>query len=603
MNRFARLVASVLGAPVGLVSLVDPDGETLPGMIGLGEPWVSERRLPLSHGLGRLVVADGGPVVLEDARVDPGIRDSGVVRDLGVVGVAGWPLTDDEGQVLGALCAIDTRPRVWSGRELDLLEDLAAACSAELRLRIVSGRLERTAEAEAVARGRADVLAEGLRTTLGRSQLLLVAADALADTSGLDQVRQQLRDLVTSDLKPAYVGLVLAEAGERMRRVIDPVAGEAVEADFERFRLEDGWPSAQAARTNRTVVVNGLAELERDYSPQAADAFSRLGLACMVCVPLRAAAAVPLGALVLGWDQPHEIDVVERAVLTALAGFTARAVERALYLDSRVSAARMLQEAMLTDLPVVPGLELAGLYRPSAAGDLVGGDWYDAYVLPSSEPRDPGGTAPATLAVSVGDITGHDMHAATVMGQVRSMLRQADLDHPGQGPDDVVAALERANLALNLKASGTLIHAHLRPCPTPDNGEWELTWTNGGHPPPLVILPDGTVQRLDEHNCLLHPAMTGVRRTAQKLRLSQGSLLLLYTDGLVERPGVDLYAAIDAVGQGLTGHAERGLSELLVDLADRFAGPDPRDDIAMLALRIPGRRGLEPRDPAMVRGQ
>ncbi len=88
-----------------------------------------------------------------------------------------------------------------------------------------------------------------------------------------------------------------------------------------------------------------------------------------------------LGTLVLGWDTPHQVDVTERAVLTAIAGYTARAIERALYLDQRVTVAIQLQQAMLTDLPAVSGLQLGALYRPAADGELVGGDWYDAYPL------------------------------------------------------------------------------------------------------------------------------------------------------------------------------------------------------------------------------
>jgi hypothetical protein len=168
-----------------------------------------------------------------------------------------------------------------------------------------------------------------------------------------------------------------------------------------------------------------------------------------------------LGTLVLGWDTPHQVDVTERAVLTAIAGYTARAIERALHLEQRVTVAAQLQQAMLTDLPAVPGPELAALYRPAAAGELVGGDWYDAYPLGAAArgPRPPGGAGLAPvplLALTAGDVTGHDMHAATIMGQVRSMLRQADLDHLARGPAAAVTAVENACTTLGLDATGTL---------------------------------------------------------------------------------------------------------------------------------------------------
>ncbi|MFD0070128.1 protein serine phosphatase, partial [Streptomyces sp. NPDC127574] len=113
---------------------------------------------------------------------------------------------------------------------------------------------------------------------------------------------------------------------------------------------------------------------------------------------------------------PHEIDLVEQAVLASIAGYTARAVERALFVDNRINAARQMQQAMLADLPDLHGLELAALYRPAADTDLVGGDWYDAYLLPTADQGGEDSTSADQLAVSVGDITGHDMTATTLLG-------------------------------------------------------------------------------------------------------------------------------------------------------------------------------------------
>ncbi|MFD6923605.1 GAF domain-containing SpoIIE family protein phosphatase [Streptomyces sp. NPDC059944] len=577
MDRFARLVAQLLGVPVALVSLVDSGRQFFPGMTGLDDPWASARQTPLSHSLCRHLVGDGKPLLISDARLDNRTRESLAIPDLGVIAYAGMPLTDTDGHVLGSLCAIDTQPRTWTVRELGILEDLAAACSAELRLRVVSRQQEH-------ARAETKELADRLKRALDRSQLLLRAADALADTTGLAEVGQQVRDLVTSDLKPVYVGLVLADGKSRMRRLVDGPGDPQMEGDYEHYRLSDAWPTARAARENRTITISGAAELERDYAPEAVAAFTSLGLDNAVCVPLPGT-VIPLGTLALGWDHPHEIDIVEQAVLAALAGYTARAVERALYVDSRVHAARQMQEALLTDLPAVSGLELAALYRPSAARDLVGGDWYDAYPLPGAhEDAGEDTVTAATLAVSIGDITGHDMRAATLMGQARSMLRQADLDHPRQGPARSVSAFEHANTRLRIGASGTLVHAHLRPT---DQGAWHLTWTNAGHPPPLLALPDGTVHRLNEHNALLHPSLGEPLRTEHHRELPPGSLLLLYTDGLIEQRRNNIEQAIGAAADILADHHDTPLPQLLTHLTDHVAGSDADDDIALLVLRVP----------------
>ncbi|MFI5593935.1 GAF domain-containing protein [Amycolatopsis sp. NPDC051758] len=138
MDRFARLVTSVLEVPVALVSLVEPGRQVFPGMNGLAEPWARARQTPLTHSMCRHVVLSREPLILPDAREDELTCANLAIEDLGVVGYAGMPLTDADGHVLGSLCAIDTEPHAWTARELQDLADLAAACSAELRLRIVS---------------------------------------------------------------------------------------------------------------------------------------------------------------------------------------------------------------------------------------------------------------------------------------------------------------------------------------------------------------------------------------------------------------------------------------------------------------------------------
>lgn len=587
MDRFARLVTSVLGVPVALVSLVEPTRQVFPGMVGLAEPWAARRATPLTHSLCQHVVTEGAPLILEDAREDARTCTSLAIGDLGVVGYAGMPLTDSDGHVLGSLCAIDTKPRHWSRGDLNDLEDLAAACSAELRLRIISRQREHARHDEAEARERADALTIRTESSLSRSQLLLRAADVLANTTGLVEVRQALRDLVTSDLGPAYVGLSVVE-GKRIRRLVDRGDAPLLERLYENYDLASAWPTARAARENITITINGLAELEAGYSPDTLAPFIDLRLETAVCVPLPGT-HIPLGTLVMAWDRPFEIDITDQAVLAALAGYTARAVERALFVENRIDVAQQLQQAMLTTLPAVPGLEISALYRSAAEEDMVGGDWYDAYPLPAPGQDRKDASTRATHAISVGDITGHDMRAATLMGQIRSMLRQADLDHPGQGPARAVRALEHANRHLNIQASGTLLHAHLRPMSAGPDGlvDWEMTWTNAGHPPPLLVQPDGSIEALRAHDMLFHPLVSPGQRTDHRVRLRPGALLLLYTDGLVEQRHRSMDASTAEVADLLADHRGQPLDLLLKVLIDRSVGLSPGDDVALLALRVP----------------
>jgi serine phosphatase RsbU (regulator of sigma subunit) len=560
MERLARLVASTLQVPVALVSLVERDRQVFPGMVGLAEPWATTRQTPLSHSMCQHVTASGSPLILSDAREEERTCDNLAIGDLGVIAYAGMPLTDGQGHVLGSLCAIDVRPRSWTAQELADLADLAEAGSADLRLRIVSMQAH---------------------VALERSKLALRAAEELADTTSLVDVRTKVRDLVTGGLRPAYIGLALVD-GEQLRRLPDPEISYLTEMIEPVFPLSSSRPSAHAVRAGQIVLITDRAALEHGYGPDAAATFAASGLETVVCVPIPGTRRT-LGTLILGWATPYQIDVGERAILSTIAGYTGRAVERALYLDDRITAARQLQQAMLTDLPATPGLRLAALYRPAAHADLVGGDWYDAYPLPSHA----GETGPVpTLAVTVGDITGHDMRAAAIMGQVRSMLRQADLDHQGLGPAAAVTAMENACHALSLDATGTLVHAHLRPLEGADG--WQLTWTNAGHPPPLLVHADGRAERLNAHELLLWPGMPDSRRIDRQRVLAPGATLLLYTDGLVEKRGADTSLAIDQAAGILSAvPQDQPLTDLLQTILDEVAGPSSPDDIVLLAVQVP----------------
>ncbi len=453
-----------------------------PGLVGLAEPWATRRQTPLSHSLCQHVVATGHPLVLADARSDDRTCTSLAIGDLGVVAYAGMPLTDSDGHVLGSLCAIDTEPREWSdagtGRSGRPRRGLLYGTTAQDRhdvARQAQHQAEVAQNAAEHSNAEARTYAGQVRLALERSELMLQAAEDMADTASLTDVREKLRDLVSGDLKPAYVGLALLE-GRELRRIQDPAACYPVEMMTPVFSLFGNWPSSLAVRERRTVVVPDRDALLAQFGPEATAAFDAGDLSSAVCVPLPGTTRMPdagtlgagpartLGVLILGWDRPHQLDVTERAILIAIAGYTALAVERALYLDERITVAHQLQNAMLSELPEPPGLQLAALYRPAAIGDLVGGDWFDAH--PFTRPPVPvTGTAqlPYPIALTVGDITGHDMRAATIMGQVRSMLRQADLDLHQQGPAQILTAVEDACHTLSLDATGTLIHAHLSP--------------------------------------------------------------------------------------------------------------------------------------------
>nr|WP_279628737.1 PP2C family protein-serine/threonine phosphatase [Streptomyces subrutilus] len=136
-----------------------------------------------------------------------------------------------------------------------------------------------------------------------------------------------------------------------------------------------------------------------------------------------------------------------------------------------------------------------------------------------------------------------------------------------------------------MEAGGTLVHARLD---LADGGpDWRLTWSNAGHPPPLLRTPDGRVTSLVEHDLLLHPGLGRFRRTEHQRDLPAGSTLLLYTDGLIERRGRDIDASIAQLAALFARHGDRPMADLLRRITSRRTTPEPGDDVVVLALRVP----------------
>jgi PAS domain S-box-containing protein len=134
-DRLTRMSSRLLGTPVSLISLVADDHQFFKSAIGLPEPWASRRVTPISFSFCGQVVATGEPLVLEDARRHPLLRHNPVIRELGWVAYAGVPLVTRQGHTIGALCVADKTPRLWSERDIALLQDLAASVVTEIELR------------------------------------------------------------------------------------------------------------------------------------------------------------------------------------------------------------------------------------------------------------------------------------------------------------------------------------------------------------------------------------------------------------------------------------------------------------------------------------
>lgn len=544
-DRYAAMVCAALDAPIGVVSLVGPDAEVVPGAAGLPDPYATGRTIPLSHSLGQHVVASGEPLIVGCTSEDDRVRTHPAMDAFGIGSYAGVPLTDADGHVLGSLAAIDHRPRQWSDGELALLTDLAAACSDSLRLRIA------TRHAAAA---------------YDRSQLLLHASIGLSRTHTVIDVVNEANRMVKGSFDPVDIGVVLLDDHGGFRVVRTDMLPADVTDRWITFSSDDAVPAAEALRTGRLVAFGDPAAIAAGFPAGAAD-LQRLGWQAIACAPIPGPRR-PLGALTFAWDHPHDIDAGEQAIITALADYVGQALRRADALDQQSTAAATLQKALLTPLPAVEHLRLTARYLPAHHGDHVGGDWYDAVPLPGGR-----------LALVMGDVTGHSLEAAAAMSELRSMLR-GFLTGPVDEPAALLRRLEHANRVLRADTIASAIVAFLDPAPA---GAYRLRWSNAGHPPPLVINPDHTVEDLHGADPLLGAVRRPPRIDRTRL-LPPGSTLVLYTDGLVETRTEPFDQGVARLHELIRRHPG-GTPD---DLADRLAGHAEtrghEDDVALLIV-------------------
>ncbi|MGX6602066.1 GAF domain-containing SpoIIE family protein phosphatase [Micromonosporaceae bacterium Da 78-11] len=563
-DRFANLARRLLGVPVALVSLVDDRRQYFPGQVGLADPWAAKRETPLTHSFCQYVVLDGRMQVYDDARTDPRVRDNLAIPDLGVIAYAGAPLTDSDGRTLGSLCAIDTEPRRWTAEELETLQDLAAACSSELRLRI--------------ERDLADEAREQAESAHGQLAMLAELTERLAATLDVDESLRRLADAVTPRLAD-WCLITLVDPAGRARQVAAAHHDEQFATDVARFAelMADAFQTnpllVGVLRTGRPVRhTNATADDARSRNAQeeVVQLALRMGYASHLTAPITA----PVSQRVLGTITL--LNGVQRAAFTEederttmdIGRRTGLAIDNSrLYREQR-HVAEVLQQSLLTELPQIPGVELHARYLPAQAGTAVGGDWYDAFAQPDG-----------SVMLAVGDVSGHDIEAAATMGQLRNLVR-GDAYGRDDDPGPLLTQLDRAMYGLRMPASATAIVAKLR---TVADG-YTLGFANAGHPPPLLLRPDGEVEIWWAPTEPLLGLGRRQDRTTHRRDLPPGSTLLLYTDGLVENPGHVIDDGIARIAETLRANAAATGEDLCSRLLD--AAPRRADDIALLLIRL-----------------
>ncbi len=289
-----------------------------------------------------------------------------------------------------------------------------------------------------------------------------------------------------------------------------------------------------------------------------------------VIVPLLDAQGV-MGALRYAFKEPRSLTTAERRFVEALGGQCALAVQRAQLIAREQAAGVTLQRALLpAALPNVPGLELAARYLPAVKDVSVGGDWYDALVLPDRR-----------LSLSVGDVMGKGLVAAAGMGRMRSALRALAVNDPD--PAGVLASLDRLFTATESGDHELLLTTLVLMVVDPVTGQTSAA--DAGHLPIVRVAADGSAALLD-----VGPGTTPLGlpqpRVAVDLALAPGETLLAFTDGLVkvrDRSLDDGLAAVIAAAAGASGASLEALLDAIVDA--RLGTDGGEDDVTLLGVR------------------
>jgi phosphoserine phosphatase RsbU/P len=315
--------------------------------------------------------------------------------------------------------------------------------------------------------------------------------------------------------------------------------------------------AGRIAATRQPVVLDRV-----DSSTVANPVLWERGIRTMLGVPLVSGNEL-LGVLHVGSFTERRFTEADTDLLAHVADRVAGAVQ-ARQLEGERAAARVVQRSLQpTRLPQLPGIEFAARYVPAEIGG-VGGDWYDAFALPDGR-----------LWIMVGDVVGHGLRAALVMGRLRSTLRSYALDD--HGPDEVLARADRKLRVFEPGETATVLCALL----TPPYDAMQLSLA--GHPPPVIAAPDAPAALVEVTPGPLLGLDPDIPRASITVPLPSGAVLVAYTDGLIERRGKSLDDGLDL----LCRVAHPGDPEqLCFELMDALVGSEtPQDDIAVLALR------------------
>ncbi|HEX7354344.1 MAG TPA: SpoIIE family protein phosphatase [Mycobacteriales bacterium] len=438
--------------------------------------------------------------------------------------------------------------------------------SALLRARVAEADLRRQAQKLTAALYAEEVAGRRVRS-LAQVALALTTASTI---DALPSIIAQGLDVLDTD----GGGLIVPGPGGGW--LVVATAGGVADHGGEELPYDSPLPAPYVGRTGQPLLLLDAAAAAA-FDPEVMRELSeRTGREAWACLPITAGTEV-LGVLTVSWERPRSLSLEELALLDGFAAQLATSLQRIRATEEqRAQAERALRlsETLQRSLLTTPAehelLDIAVRYLPAAEEAQVGGDWYDVFATRTGR----------TLLV-IGDVSGHDRTAAAMMGQVRNLLRGLAFDSD-DGPAALLSRLDAALLGLDLETLATCVVVTVEPV----GGACRIRWSNAGHLAPLLRLPDASITSLSDHHDLLLGLDPATERHEGVLDLAADSVLLLCTDGLVERRSASLEDGLArlaaALGSGPSHDPEKLCEHVLAALDDGRG----EDDIALLVARV-----------------
>ncbi|WP_421118644.1 SpoIIE family protein phosphatase [Aquihabitans daechungensis] len=451
------------------------------------------------------------------------------------------PLFDGEHHSIGVLVFIWHHERRFDEFDRTAIETLSRLCGAAIRRAETSGYSNQLGE--------------------------LTAGMAAARTTG--DVAELLRDHGARALRASLANLRLLDPSTKtLRGVIDSTLPRDIAARFQAVHLDDGLPLTDAARDDVSIWVPNPEEYAVSY-PDVVPIASEAGIRATAAIPLHDSQGTVIGAVAFAWNAAMDFDAPLRARLATLCDVAAQTIERVSLYEAEHALITSMQRQLLTPLPEVGSLELAAFYEPAAAAVGMGGDWYDAIPLPDG-----------SLVAIVGDIVGHGVEAVASMARLQHLI--TGLVRTGTPLEEV---FRRANAMARpsdpIFATCVLLHI--------DVAAHRLGVLSAGHPWPLLRTPDGAVHPLTGgRQALIGAAMRSTEMAY--VDLPPGSLVLAYTDGLIERRTETIEESIARLADAFAEvddatPARTVLEQLVVNVAQDHDDAATTDDIAAMVVR------------------